>query len=301
MLLAFPALIARSETTTQTVLESRDGTFEIQEVQPQDQDHDSTTFVVSKANPDKKQLLMTEPSFWGNDWYCSPDSKWLAVAIREVHKVSSMRLFRRTEGFEFDQIKDFAHRAWASISTKRKYTRGEEGIIDFVNWSPDSTRLLIALRGPVHGDEDDKLWFVAWSVYFNVQTQKFEYTRYLDHWDAGVFKSVSADDYADRMALAPVSAEPLFDTVSEEEWKQRQTDADRALNETYRQALAKLGSEDAATIRSQQIVWIKNRDKIADEFAKQGTPPNPTLRRLQSLVDATNARTADLKRDSLSD
>ena len=89
--------------------------------------------------------------------------------------------------------------------------------------------------------------------------------------------------------------------MTREEWKQRQTDADRALNETYRQALAKLGSEDAATIRSQQIVWIKNRDKIADEFAKQGTPPNPTLRRLQSLVDATNARTADLKRDSLSD
>jgi uncharacterized protein YecT (DUF1311 family) len=97
------------------------------------------------------------------------------------------------------------------------------------------------------------------------------------------------------MALAPVSAEPLTDTVSEEDWKKRQAEADRALNEMYHRVLAKLGSEEASRLRSEEISWIKRRDQITDEFAKQGTPPNPALRRLQSLVDTTNARIAELK------
>lgn len=255
--------------------------------------------VVSKANPEEKQLLMTEPDFWGNLWYSSPDSRWLATTVREVHEVTSMELFRRSEGIKFDKIRDFTNRAWASLSAKRTHTHEEEGIIDFVTWSPDSARLLIALRGPVHNDANDKPWFTSWSVYFNLQTQKFEYTPYLDWWNSQVFKSPAADDYDDRMALAPTSAEPLTDTISEEEWKKRQTEADRALNQTYRQVLAKTKAEDAANARSREIDWIKNRDKIADEFAKRGTPPNPSLRRLQCLVDATNERTADLKRDYL--
>jgi uncharacterized protein YecT (DUF1311 family) len=52
-------------------------------------------------------------------------------------------------------------------------------------------------------------------------------------------------------------------------------------------------------VRSREIIWIKNRDKIVEEFAKRGTPPNPTLRRLQCLVDSTNERTAQLKQDYL--
>jgi uncharacterized protein YecT (DUF1311 family) len=297
-LIALSGAIARSEPANQkrTVLGSPDGTFELQEVVPQNDDQDTQIFVVSKAKPDERQLLTTLPSLWIPRWYSSPDSKWLAAPTKEVHEVGNMQLFRRINGLKFEKIPNFSDRAWGSLSAKRKYTKGEEGIIDFVSWSPDNARLLIALRGPVHGDsENDKPWFVDWSVYFNLQTLKFEYTAYLDRWDPQVFKSPSADDYDDRMALAPVSAEPLLDTVLEEDWKRRQVEADRALNEMYHRALAKLNSEEAARLRSEEISWIKQRDRIADEFAKQGTPPNPVLRRLQALVDATNARTADLK------
>jgi uncharacterized protein YecT (DUF1311 family) len=284
----------------ETVFESPDGTFELQQVMGQSDDEDQKFFVVSKANPNEKRLLTSEPSLWvGNVWYSSPDSKWLATTVKEVHEVGRMELFRRIEGIQFDKIKDFSPHAWASLSKKRKYTKGEEGIIDFVNWSPDSARLLISLRGPVHGDADDKPWFIDWSIYFNLQTEQFEYTTYLNWWDPQVFQSASADDYDTRMQSAPVSAEPLTDTVSEEEWKRRLTEADRALNETYRQALAKLNPEEAARLRSAEITWIKTRDKVTEIFAKQGTPPNPILRRLQSQVDATKARAAELKQEYL--
>jgi uncharacterized protein YecT (DUF1311 family) len=292
---SFSTLVAKSETRTQTLLESSDGSFRIEEVTTDNEDDDTKIFVTSKANPKEKVLLMTQPSIWGGEWYNSPDSSWLAYAIREVHKVGSMQVFRRSEGLKFNKIEGFSDRAWAALNSKRKYTKGEEGIIDFISWSPDNARLLIALRGPVHGDEDDKLWFTSWSVYFNLQTQKFEYTPYLDRWNSQVFKSVSADDYADRMELAPASAEPLTDTISEEEWKKRQTEADRFLNEIYHQALTKLSGEDATNLRSAEIAWIKRRDKITDDFAKQATPPNPVLRRLQSMVDLADARYAELK------
>ena len=296
-LTALTGAIARSEPANQqhTVFESPDGTFDLQEDVPPNEDQDSKIFVVSKAKPNERHLLTTLSPLWEPDWQSSPDSQWLAAVYKEVHEVGSMQLFRRIDGLEFDKIPNFGERAWASLSVKRKYTKGEEGIIDLMNWSPDNSRVLIALRGPVHGDADDKPWFTAWSVYFNLQTQKFEYTAYLDRWDSQVFKSPSADDYDDRMMLRPVSAEPLQDTVSEEDWKKRQTEADRALNEMYHRALTKQGSQHAADLRSEEISWIKNRDRITDEFAKQGTPPNPTLRRLQSLVDTTKARTAELK------
>lgn len=299
--LCLRATIARSAANkaTETVFQSPDGSFEIQYVAPNKEDGDTTIMVVSKANPKEKQLLMTEPDFWGNVWYSSPDSKWLATTVRKAHEVTSMELFRRTEGLKFDKIRDFTNRAWASLSTKRKHTHEEEGIIDFVTWSPDSTRLLIELRGPVYNDANDRPWFTSWSVYFNLQTQQFEYTPYLDWWNLQVFKSPSADDYLDRMALAPASAEPLNDTISEAEWKERQREADRALNETYHQVLATIKAEETADVRSREIIWIKNRDKVADEFVKRGAPPNPALRRLQCLVDATNERTAQLKQDYL--
>jgi len=299
--LCLPATITRSywNEPTETVLQSPDGTFEIQYIAPNKEDGDARIMVVSKADPNEKQLLMTEPSFWDNLWQSSPDSKWLATTVRHAHEITSMEVFRRTEGIKFDKIRDFTTRAWASLSSKRNHTHQEEGIIDFVTWSPDSARLLMKLRGPVYNDAHDRPWFTSWSVYFNLQTQKFEYTAYLDWWNPQVFKSPSADDYDQRMDLAPASAEPLTDTISEEDWKKRQTEADRALNQTYHQVLAKVGAGDAADIRSREIDWIKNRDKIADEFAQRGTPANPTLRRLQSLVDTTNERTADLKRDYL--
>ena len=299
--LCLPATIVRSyaKEPTQTLLKSPDGTFEIRSIAPKNEDGDVKVVVVSTANPKESQLLMTEPSFWGNLCYSSPDSKWLAIEVDKVHEVGGMELFRRTEGLKFDKIRDFTTRAWGSLSTKRNHTHEEEGIIDFVTWSPDNARLLIRLRGPVYNDANDKPWFTSWSVYFNLQTQKFEYTAYLDWWNPQVFKSPAADDYGERMDLAPTSAEPLADTLSEDEWKKRQTEADRALNQTYHQVLAKMKAEDGSRVRSDEIDWIKHRDKIADEFAKRGTPANPTLRRLQSLVDTTNERTADLKRDYL--
>jgi hypothetical protein len=155
-LIALPGAIARSEPANQnrTVFVSPDGTFELQEVVPGNDDQDTKLFVVSKAKPDERQLLTTLPSLWIPRWYSSPDSKWLAAPTKEVHEVGNMQLFRRIDGLKFEKIPNFSDRAWGSLSAKRKYTKGEEGIIDLVSWSPDNARLLIALRGPVHGDSE---------------------------------------------------------------------------------------------------------------------------------------------------
>jgi hypothetical protein len=98
----------RSETAngTETVFESPDGTFEIQQAARENDDEDQKFFVVSKANPNEKRLLTTQPGLWaGNLWYSSPDSKWLTTAIKEVHEVGRMELFRRIEGLKFDKIR----------------------------------------------------------------------------------------------------------------------------------------------------------------------------------------------------
>jgi hypothetical protein len=65
-LIALSGAIARSEPANQkrTVLGSPDGTFELQEVVPQNDDQDTQIFVVSKAKPDERQLLTTLPSLW---------------------------------------------------------------------------------------------------------------------------------------------------------------------------------------------------------------------------------------------
>jgi uncharacterized protein YecT (DUF1311 family) len=139
---------------------------------------------------------------------------------------------------------------------------------------------------------DDKPWFTDWSVYFNLRTQRFEYTDYLDRWNAQVFKLASKDNYDELTSLAPASAEPLIDTVSEDAWKKRAAEADQTLSEIYHKVLTKLTPADAAALRSDEVAWINKRDRVTDEFAKQGTPPNPRLRRLQSIVDLTEARSA---------
>jgi uncharacterized protein YecT (DUF1311 family) len=293
--LSFPPL--KGEAADQSVLQSPDGTFELLQIVPENDTDDIQFFLVSKTNPKERTLLAKEPAISGNTWSISSDSNWLLDSVRDVHKVAHMELYRRVAGLKFDRIRNFSDRAWASLSSKRKYSKGEEGIMDFVSWSPDNTRLLISLRGPVHGDENDKPWFTDWSVYFNLQTQKFEYTPYLDRWNSQVFKLAFDQNYDELTSLAPASAEPLADTVSEAEWNKRLTEADDRLNNLYHQALAKLSSTDATRLRSDEVAWIKKRDRITADFAKQGTPPNPILRRLQSLVDLTNARCAQLKEE----
>jgi uncharacterized protein YecT (DUF1311 family) len=289
------AMQTRATEENETVVASPDGTYEVHQVVPDNDSDDIQIFVFSTTTPGQRKLLDTQPAISGHTWHISPDSNWLVDQVRDAHEVGHMELYRRVAGLNFDKIKDFSGRAWASLSSTRKYPKGEEGIIDFVNWSPDSARLLISLRGPVHGDADDKPWFTDWSVYFNLPTQKFEYTTYLDRWNSQVFKAASSADYDELTSLTPASAEPLADTVSKAEWEKRQTEADRALNEVYHKVLTKLSPADAARLRSDEVAWIKKRDKVSDEFAKRGIPPNPALRRLQAIVDLTNARSAELE------
>jgi uncharacterized protein YecT (DUF1311 family) len=286
---------SRATDENETVVASPDGTYELHQIVPDNDSDDIQIFVFSTETPKQKKLLDTQPAISGHTWHISPDSNWLADQVRDVHEVGHMELYHRIAGLNFDKVKDFSGRAWASLSSKRKYPKGEEGIIDFVNWSPDNARLLISLRGPVHGDADDKPWFTDWSVYFNLPTQKFEYTAYLDRWNSQVFKLAANADYDELTSLEPASAEPLADTVSKDDWEKRQTEADRALNEVYHKLLVKLSPADAARLRSDEVAWIKKRDKVSDEFAKQGTPPNPAFRRLQATVDLTNARSAELE------
>ena len=293
----FSLVATQTEATeeNETVVASPDGTYELHQIVPDNDSDEVKIFAVSTTTPQQKKLLDTQPAISGHTWHISPDSNWLADQVRDVHKVGHMELYRRVAGLDFDKIKDFSGRAWASLSSRRQYSKGEEGIVDFVNWSPDNGRLLISLRGPVHGDADDKPWFTDWSVYFNLPTQKFEYTAYLDHWNSQVFKLALSADYDELTSLAPASAEPLADTVSKDDWEKRQTEADRALNEVYHKVLVKLSPADAARLRSDEVVWIKKRDKVSDEFAKRGIPSNPVFRRLQAIVDLTNARSAELE------
>jgi len=97
----------------------------------------------------------------------------------------------------------------------------EEGIIDFVTWSPDSGRLLVDLRAGEFGG-DRKRGIYKWYLYFKTKTQKVELTDYLRRLNKDAWKRWK-NFGEEGAAVFPeaASAEPLGELASENELKKR--------------------------------------------------------------------------------
>jgi lysozyme inhibitor LprI len=171
-----------------------------------------------------------------------------------------------------------------------------EGIIDFVAWSTDSNRLLVALRG---GDFDDQRnrGVYRWFVYFNTKNQNFELTDYLRRLNRGAWDRYAnfSEDNPDVGLVEEVIAEPLSELPPEAESKKRYEKADRHLNELY-QKVSKQGSQEAQTNWSRdRKQWIRNREAGAKLYAQSGPERTAGRRYWLLMAESTEAHASQIE------
>ncbi len=274
------------------------GTFKIDSVKKENgPDADSETwqdFIVSTADPTVRELFRERQDIHPSANFISPDERWIFTTIDFGSHMGGGELFKRGQGFKFEPAlsKDFADLAWRFFAEKERidsakvpYFINQIGIIDFVSWSLDSRRLLVALRGgEFDGDRNHGIYL--WYAYFDTHDQSFELTDYLRGLNKGAWKRYSDD--ALRAAFGgAASAEPLTALPSETESKERYEKAERRLIERYPTFLAKQSEEERQALSDGLPKWTKAREVGAKTYAESGNKATSSRRYWQYMADST--------------
>jgi len=280
---------------------SPSGTFKIEsETKPEEAGGEIVSdFVVSTSDPKTRELLHEHADITGANYRISPDEKWIYDEARYGHKMCGGQIFKRVEGLKFKPVEEKIDDAVWRFFAKQEhlavgdvpYFDDEEGIIDFVAWSPDSARVLLDLRvGDIGGDK--KRGVYQWYFYFNTHTEKFEVTDYLQRLNKDAWKRWKSFFGEEQAPIFPeaFSAEPLDDLAPSAELKKQCDDADQRLNEIYQQTLAKIDQDQQKSLRGAQREWLKNRDAGAKFYKEAGGKSTPEQRYWQYLLDSTEAQ-----------
>jgi hypothetical protein len=177
------------------------GSFKIESVEeaqkPDTDEVDISEFVVSTKDPQRKELLDEHPNTTHVSFHVSPDQKWIYESLSYGSRMNGAQLFKCEDGLKFEPLqRDFEEAVWEFFGKEEKieksrvpYFAGDshEGIIDFVAWSRDSNRVLLALRvGDFDGKRDRGVYL--WYLYFNTQAGQFELTDRLRAANKGAWK-----------------------------------------------------------------------------------------------------------------
>jgi Lysozyme inhibitor LprI len=177
------------------------------------------------------------------------------------------------------------------------------GSIEFVDWSSDSRRLLLALSASIGPAEKGsgggifKKGIGWWLCYFNTETGKFELTDRLrtanrdtrKQWDGYSAPSAAGP-------MTPLSAEPVGHEAPWMPVKRRFETTDKHLNEVYAALLKKLEPAAREQLKKEQREWLIQRDADAAVYANQHWGPFGELALLEGKAIATEARTANLQK-----
>jgi uncharacterized protein YecT (DUF1311 family) len=285
------------------------GTFKIESVtKPGEPDSEATVsdFIVSTSDPSVREPLDDHPDTTRVSYVISPDEKWIYEEKYYGHRMTGGELYKQGEGLKFQEAnkaQSFAEQAWRFFEKEErlkpddvpylKLVEGhpsEEGIIDFVAWSPGSARLLVDLRAGDFGGKRDR-GIYKWYLYFNTDTQTFELTDYLrrlnrDAWKR--WKNFGEEQVSNFPEAA--SAEPLTELPSDADLKQRYEEADRRLNETYQEVRSKIDKEEQGSLRQDERDWLKTREPGAKFYADSGPKSTAQRRYWQHMLDSTQAR-----------
>jgi uncharacterized protein YecT (DUF1311 family) len=250
--------------------------------------------------------------------FISADEQWIFCTKLVGYTESSVPLLYRHKQdlqYELATPERFDTAAWKFFSREQKVDEkmigmpreGEEGgaqrrFIDFVDWSSDSGRLLIALSASIGPPEKAsggifKTGVGWWLCYFNTETGKFELTERLraanrdarKRWDGYGAPSVAGP-------MMPLSAEPVG---HEEPWTpatRRFAIADKRLNEIYAALLKKLEPAAREQLKQDQREWLIQRDTDAAVNANQRWSPFGKAALMEGKAVATEAHTADLEK-----
>jgi uncharacterized protein YecT (DUF1311 family) len=283
-----PSLIAQEKD--EVLGTSPSGAFRIESKFPDQSAEDATAdiWVISTKDPAQRAKLpkQSSESPTDNEFHFSPNEEWL-FGLRHVgsglrygniyHLMNPLRIEVVGEQGLFNEL------VWETGvklgALKKDYgAMGFYAMTAFMNWSLDSSRLLIRLCG---GEEKRNM--LCGFLYFNTRTNKFEVTDYSRKLNK-----------AKRETLA--CAEPIDPLPSEAELKQRFDTLDRQLNKKYAEMLAQADKDRVALLRQAQRDWLKERDAGEKVYVELFPPTEKARRRLQYLGDVTAAR-IDLPKD----
>jgi uncharacterized protein YecT (DUF1311 family) len=289
LLLGF-SLHATAEEETEILATSPSGAFRIESKYPEGSAADATPdiSIVSTKDPAQRAKLpkQSADSPPDSEFHFSPNEQWL-FASRHIgsglrygnvyHLMSPLRIEVVGEPGSFNDL------AWKNCvklgALKTDYgAMGFYAMTAFMNWSLDSSRLLIRLCG---GEEKRNM--LCGFLYFNTRTNKFEVTDY--------------SRKLNKTKPEPLAcAEPIDPLPSEAELKQRFDTLDPELNKRYAEVLAKTDKDRVQSFRQGQRKWLKKRDAGEKVYVESFPSAEKARRRLQYLGDVTAAR-IDLPQD----
>jgi uncharacterized protein YecT (DUF1311 family) len=249
--------------------------------------------------------------------FISADEQWIFCTRLVGYTDSSAPLLYRHKQdlqYELATAEPFGNAVWKFFAQQEKVDEKTIGIpreegeaphrsIDFVDWSPDSGRLLVALSASIGPSEEGsggtifKTGVGWWLCYFNTKTGKFELTDRLraanrdarKQWD-GYYEAIAAS------ATMPLSAEPIGQESPWTPVTRRFEIADKRLNQTYAALLKKLEPPARDQLKQEQREWLIQRDTDAAIHANQRWSPFGKAAFMEGKAIATEARTTDLEK-----
>lgn len=274
-------------------IESPNGTFFVEELDAPAKDDegrprmDQEVWIVSAKDPAMRERL---PGFYEeegsgvlNSVTISPDENWIVINQHHGSHLNSTYLMRRKEGLKFEDafpdakwpaqeypINRFDNAVWKFFSQTenvptKKIDANELGPpnVSAIEWTEDSTRLLLALQGGLSGNNDiadrgryEKPGVSGWFVYFNAKAQKFELTNRLRTINKGGRKRWS--EQADSL---PPSVESIGHEGSDAPVAKRLKKYQDELAAIEEQRQKELDEADCAEFKKNENEWRAELDQ----------------------------------------
>jgi hypothetical protein len=304
------------------------GTFKIETVEKPAEDPTADPYeqqyVVSTADPKVREPLGKPRQAHPAEYFISPDERWIFATYHLGSRMGGAELFKRGEGLKFHDLnpsQSFAEMAWRYFADNEKidsakvpFFQNGVGITDFVAWSPDSARLLVALRGDDFDENDPRRGIYLWYLYFNTRSGELELTDYLRRLDKDAWKRFRDEKLRANFGEA-ASAEPLDELPTEAESRKRYEVADRRVKELFQklididekqlrqsihdeqtsQTQREIYQEQLKSSRDLQRTWIKTREIGAKVYADSGNKSTAPRRYWQYMADRAEAQANALK------
>lgn len=320
------ASLAKTEKPREAVgqkIESPNGTFFVEELNApakDDEGHprmDQEVWIVSAKDPAMRERL---PGFYEeegsgvlNGATISPDEKWIVISQHHGSHLNSTYLMHRKEGLKFqdafpnakwplqeEPVNRFDNEVWKFFSKIenvpiKKIDANELGPpnVSALEWSEDSTRLLLALAGGLTGDNDiadrgryEKPGVSGWFVYFNAKAQKFELTDRLRKINKGARKR-----WSEQTDSLPPSAESIGHEGPDAPVAERLKKYEAELAAMVKRRAGQLDGADRAEFEKKEADW---RDKLEEDAAQIKDPAKQLGMRARStwyhLIDVREER-----------
>jgi Lysozyme inhibitor LprI len=249
--------------------------------------------------------------------FISPDEQWILCTNPVGYTDSSVLLLYRNKQdlqYELATPERFDTAAWKFFRREEKVDEKMIGIpwsggaaqyrsIDFVDWSSDSGRLLIALSASIGPPEEGsggssfKSGIGWWLCYFNTSTGAFETTERLRQSNRGARKRWK--DYSLTVPPPPTLPMTAEGIGKEGPWippVKKFERTDKRLNEIYAALLKKLEPAAREQLKQEQREWLIQRDTDAAIHANQRWSPFGKAALMEGKALATEARTTDLEK-----